>query len=214
MSSRVAGCTAVFAEATTFFSVMTGASSTMISASIISASSTSSSGSGCFTSAFSGSTSGVRVSSSSIERTTSSSSGSETDFLGAILEASPGRPTSSLVSPDSSNRSTRSLFFPEVGKSLRMHSAFSFATVNVDATSSLMLEPQPVPDAYPFQGWRSMHGLSAEFCPCAIRSSTFMGYIGPIFVLDVDRLVIGAISEFLEEVSIFCRFVGWFTNDF
>jgi hypothetical protein len=41
-----------------------------------------------------------------------------------------------------------------------------------------------------------------------------MGYIGPIFVLDVDRLVIGAVSEFLEEVSIFCRLVGWFTNDF
>lgn len=59
-----------------------------------------------------------------------------------------------------------------------------------------------------------MHGLSAEFCPCAIRSSTFVGYIGTVFVLDVDRLFIGAISEFLEEVSIFCRFVGWFTKDF
>ena len=104
-----------------------------------------------------------RTRATSALRSSSSSSGSTLDFFCSGLGAALGRPTSLLVSPDSSNRSTRSLFLPEVGKSLRMHSAFSFATVNVDATSSLMTEPQPSPVAYPFQGWRSMCALNVQF---------------------------------------------------
>jgi hypothetical protein len=41
-----------------------------------------------------------------------------------------------------------------------------------------------------------------------------VSHIGPIFVLDVDGLVIGAISEFLEEVSIFCWFEGCLIDGF
>ena len=164
MSSRVAGFVPVSSGFTTFVTSFVGVCSTMISASRISASSTSSSSGSVSTVFFTGSTSGVRVSSSSRESTTSSSS----DDVGLASTASVvafagGSPTSSFESPELSNRSTSSLFFPEVAKSLRMHNAFSFATVNVDTTSSLMTEPRTVPVAYPFQGWRSMCALNVQF---------------------------------------------------
>ena len=165
MSSKVAGFVSESSDFTTFFvTCFTGVSSNMISASRISASSTSSSSGGASTVFLTGSASGVRVSSSSKESTTSSSSsGVVLASTDSVVPFAGGSPTSSFESPDSSNRFTSSLFFPEVAKSLRMHNAFSFATVNVDATSSLMTEPQPSPVAYPFQGWRSMCALNVQF---------------------------------------------------
>ena len=70
---------------------------------------------------------GAMVVSSSREKTTSSSTSSTAS---ACLS-----PTSLRERPDSSKRSTKSAFLPDVGKSLMTQRALSLATVSEDASS-------------------------------------------------------------------------------
>ena len=152
MSSNVAGPsrTCFTAFGFTFLTTLGGCSSS-ISASSISASRMSSSSISSSSSSLSSGSEGVIVSSSSIERTISGSIAFFFGFEGELDFALDGKPTSLFESPASSRRSTKFDFFPEVGRSLRIHNALSLATVKEDVCSPDITKPHVGLSPYPFK---------------------------------------------------------------
>ena len=152
ISSNVAGPSRVcFISFVFIFLTDFGGSSSSISASSISASRILSSSISSSPSSVSSGSEGVSVSSSSMERSVSGSDFFFFGIEGTFFPTFEGKPTSLFESPASSRRSTRIDFFPEVGKSLRIHNALSLTTVKEDVCSPDITKPRDGLSPFPFK---------------------------------------------------------------